>query len=217
MRTPRTAPRGLSGGEVFHVRYADTTDRTDGGRKGWESLVSARAGAQALARREDAADAGVLAHDPTAPPGPHSPPAPPRALLPLPPPSTADEVAEDHLIAPTDGDDLPVMAAEGAVRPPAILDQPGFAYGLDSAAADDVRRAIVGGRDGDATGERQAAWSRHRRALTGVRHEEMGRHGARPQDAQREPERWACDSPLKGRQQGAALGKAGVGVDLEHA
>lgn len=44
------------------------------------------------------------------------------------------------------------MAAEGAVRPPAILDQPGFAYGLDRAATDDVRRAVLSGGDGDATG-----------------------------------------------------------------
>src|SRR4051812_3692767 len=49
-------------------------------------------------------------------------------------PAAAIEVAEDDQRSSVGGDDLPVAASQRRLRPPAILDQPGLAYGFDIAA-----------------------------------------------------------------------------------
>ena len=64
---------------------------------------------------------------------------PVRPLRAAPPPAL--QVAVDDEVAAVVGDDLPVAAAQRRVRPPAVLDQPGLAHGLDRAAADADRAA----------------------------------------------------------------------------
>src|SRR5215210_8248940 len=53
------------------------------------------------------------------------------------------EVAVDDEVAPVGGDHLPVAPADRLRRPPAVLDQPGLAHGLDRAAVDRRRPALV--------------------------------------------------------------------------
>ena len=57
-------------------------------------------------------------------------------------PAALHEVAVDDEVAPLGGDHLPVAAAHRRRRPPAVLDQPGLAHGLDLAAVDRLRPAL---------------------------------------------------------------------------
>jgi hypothetical protein len=61
---------------------------------------------------------------------------------------------EDDLVATAGRDDLPIAAAKRAIRPPAVLDQPGLAHRLDSATVHHLRLTSLAGAD------RDAAWDR---------------------------------------------------------
>ena len=61
------------------------------------------------------------------------------AALALGEPPPALQVAVDDEVAPVGGDDLPVAAAQRLRRPPAVLDEPRLAHGLDRPAADRLR------------------------------------------------------------------------------
>jgi hypothetical protein len=77
----------------------------------------------------------------------------------MPEPAAAHEVAERDEVAAVGGDHLPVAAAKGHVRPPAVLDQPRLADGLDGAAVDRLRPAVGGGAHPDTLGLGEAAGS----------------------------------------------------------
>ena len=67
--------------------------------------------------------------------------ASPSALS-LAPPPPAPQVVEHDLVSPAGRDDLPVAPAQRPIRPPAILDQPGLADGVDLATVDRQRAAV---------------------------------------------------------------------------
>jgi hypothetical protein len=57
---------------------------------------------------------------------------------------------EDDLVAPADGDDLPVASPHGTLGPPAVLHQPLLAHGVDLAPVDEEGATGVIGAYGDA-------------------------------------------------------------------
>jgi hypothetical protein len=59
---------------------------------------------------------------------------------------------EHDLVPATGGDDLPVATAKGALRPPAILDQPGLSDGIHFPFIDGHRLTVVVGDDRDPPG-----------------------------------------------------------------
>src|SRR3954462_8116563 len=82
-------------------------------------------------------------------------------------PGPARAVAEDDEVAPVVGDDLPVAAAQRAIRPPAVLDEPGLPHGLDGPPADRIG-APAGTRadlDGPRRGEAARASARAGRGV----------------------------------------------------
>src|SRR3954454_17001578 len=84
-------------------------------------------------------------------------------------PAPARELAEDDEVAPVLGHDLPVAAAQRAVRPPAVLDEPGLAHRLDGPAPDRLRPPAPAGADLDGArrGEPARAAARARPAAVG--------------------------------------------------
>src|SRR3954471_6672607 len=66
-------------------------------------------------------------------------------------PAPARELAEDDEVASVVGHDLPVAAAQRALRPPAVLDEPGLAHRLDRSPADRLGPAAGPGPDLDGT------------------------------------------------------------------
>src|SRR5215210_6059976 len=72
-------------------------------------------------------------------------------------PAPARELAEDDEVAPVVGHDLPVAAAQRAVRPPAVLDEPGLPHSLDGPAADRLGPLTGAGADLDGPRRREAA------------------------------------------------------------
>src|SRR3954454_8460800 len=79
-------------------------------------------------------------------------------------PAPARQLAEDDEVAPVVGHDLPVAAAQRAVRPPAVLDEPGLAHSLDDPAADRLGPPAGAGAylDGPRLGEAARAAARRR-------------------------------------------------------
>jgi hypothetical protein len=65
----------------------------------------------------------------------------------VPVPTPLHQLAEDDKVAAIDGDDLPVAAAQRALGPPAVLDQPGLADGDDLVTVDQQRAAARSGVD----------------------------------------------------------------------
>src|SRR3954468_15325347 len=72
-------------------------------------------------------------------------------------PAPARELAEDDEVAPVVGHDLPVAAAQRAVRPPAVPAEPGLAHSLDGPAADRLGPPAGAGADLDGPRRREAA------------------------------------------------------------
>src|SRR4051812_49943752 len=72
-------------------------------------------------------------------------------------PAPARELAEEDEVAPVVGHALPVAAAQRAVRPPAVLDEPGLAHSLDGPAADRLGPPAGAGADFDGPRRREAA------------------------------------------------------------
>src|SRR3954449_3877263 len=70
-----------------------------------------------------------------------------RGFLPLRVPGLRAEVAEDDEVAPVVGHDLPVAAPQRAVRPPAVLHEPGLPDRLDSLPAHPLRPPLLPGVD----------------------------------------------------------------------
>ena len=113
--------------------------------------------------------------------------------LTLTPPPPALQVVEHDLVAPTRGDDLPVVPAQRPLRPPPILDQPRLADESTS------RLSTTSGR-------------RRRAASTATRRGTDRRRG--PVTA---APRARSGSRLERGQDRPPLWEARVGVDLEHA
>src|SRR5579884_830523 len=76
---------------------------------------------------------------------------PGRSALAPPPPTL--EVVEDDLVTAAGGHDLPVVAPERALGPPAILDKPRLSDGVDLAAIDRERPSLLARRNGYPTGD----------------------------------------------------------------
>lgn len=72
--------------------------------------------------------------------------------LPLSPPPPAPQVVEDDFVASAGADDLVVAPANGAIRPPTILHQPGLADGINGSPVDEHWLPAVVGVDRDAAG-----------------------------------------------------------------
>src|SRR3954451_8930080 len=72
-------------------------------------------------------------------------------------PAPARELAEDDEVAPVVGHDLPVAAAQRAVRPPAVLDEPRLAHSLDGPAGDRLGPPAGAGADLDGPRRGEAA------------------------------------------------------------
>ena len=90
------------------------------------------------------------------------------------------ELAEDDEVAPVGGHDLPVAAAQRALRPPAVLHEPGLAHRLDGAPADLLRPPALPAR-GPPTlrGVARRRGPRLRRGGVGARRSSPhGSHGA---------------------------------------
>src|SRR5215210_1629179 len=64
-------------------------------------------------------------------------------------PTPPQEIAEDDEVAPVARDDLPVATAQRPLRPPAVLDEPRLAHGLDDPAPDRLGPAAGPGADLD--------------------------------------------------------------------
>src|ERR671937_762832 len=93
-------------------------------------------------------------------------------------PAALLEVAEDDEVTAVDGDDLPVAAAQRAVRPPAVFDEPGLADAHDLMAVDGQRAAAGTGEDPRRCGDSQPPRARaHGSGSNGVR--TMRRSGTR--------------------------------------
>ena len=86
----------------------------------------------------------------------------------LAPPSPAEQIAEDDLVASADRHDLPVVATQRPLGPPPILDKPRFTDRIHLSAVDEQGPAGVSRLDGDAAWDCEATRTGHDHPSNGV-------------------------------------------------